>query len=132
MIFDLLCPLFYIRYTYNFEENDGDSIVDHSLSENDREKFGLHDWTNQSEGCNWICRWNCSAIFDDQTYAHKLIGFILSDGDDPFQFVNEVRESENGAESNDSSQKSKEEDVFEVPLEILFFEVVASCKDHGW
>ena len=129
---DQRCHLLYLIFTNDFEQNDGDCIIDHSLAKDDGEELGLHDWTYESESGYWIgCRY-CCWIFYDQADIHVLIGFILSNRDDPLEFIYKVGQSKNGTKGNDGSKKSKEKDVLEVSLEILFFEVVASCKDHGW
>ena len=43
-----------MKFTYNFEENNSDGIIDHTLSEDDGEEFGLGDGANEGEGCHRI------------------------------------------------------------------------------
>ena len=87
-------------------------------------------WGDEGEGCDWVSSGDGSTILDDEADVHELVGFVLSDGDDPLKLVDEVGESKDGSEGDDGAQKSKEEDVFEVSLEILLFKVVASSEDH--
>ena len=37
-------------FTYDFEEDNSDCVVDHALSENDGEEFGLGGGADEGEG----------------------------------------------------------------------------------
>ena len=119
-------------FTYDFEEDNSDCIVDHALSENDGEEFGLGGGADEGEGGHWVgCRYG-SAVFDDEADVHVLVGLVLADGDDPLQLVDEVGQPEDGSEGDDGAQKAEEEDVLEVPLKIFLLQIVAARKNHGW
>ena len=46
--------------------------------------------------------------------------------------VDKVSQTKYNPESSDSSQKSKQQNVLKILPKILFFEIVSSCKNHGW
>ena len=73
--------------TYYFEEDDSYCIIDHAFPEDDREQFGLMNWTNKSEGSHRISGRDGCTILHYQTDVHVLVGLLLADGDDPLQII---------------------------------------------
>ena len=46
--------------------------------------------------------------------------------------VHKISQAEDNPKSSDGSQKSKQQNVLKILPKILLFEIVSTCKDHGW
>ena len=122
--------LCHINHTYYFEEDDGNGIIDHALPKNDREELWLHRWADECEGGYRVGCGDGGTVLDDEADVHVLVFLVLSDGDDPFELVDEVGKSKDDSKGDDGAKEAKEEDILEVLLEVIFFEIISSSKDH--